>query len=347
MDHLTVSVTIPTYNRAHLIRRAVDSVLNQTKPGDEVIVVDDGSSDNTEEILKPYGDNIRYIRTVNSGAGAARNRGIQEARNTLVAFLDSDDEWMPGKLALQRQLMAARPDVLFAFSDIAITTRQGGIIRNYLRFWHNDPRSWDQILGKGEYYSQIVRLPEDCKDFKVHTGDLYAPLATAAYVATSTMLARRAESGDDLSFEEDVPTYEDWFCFARLARRGRAAYLDLETAWQHSHPGPRLTDADTLVTAETRLTVLERMWGQNSEYMAEHDAEYQAVVREQHLLRASCLISLGHTGEARQALRSATRPPLHYVLLAALPGILARELLRLRRAFRKILWWVIGKPESS
>ena len=114
---LSVSIVIPTYNRAHLVSRAVNSALQQCAPGDEVIVVDDGSTDSTGIVLAEFGERIRYIRKENGGAGAARNRGIREARNPLVAFLDSDDEWMPGKIELQRQFMQARPDVLFCFSD--------------------------------------------------------------------------------------------------------------------------------------------------------------------------------------------------------------------------------------
>ncbi len=103
-----------------MIRRAVDSVLAAISPGDEVIVVDDGSTDGTDEVIASYGDKIRYVRTPNGGAGKARNRGIAEARNPLVAFLDSDDEWMVDRLLLGRRLLQARPDILFCFSDLAL-----------------------------------------------------------------------------------------------------------------------------------------------------------------------------------------------------------------------------------
>jgi len=81
-----VSVVIPTYNRANMVGRAVESVLAAISPGDEVIVVDDGSNDGTEGVLKTYAGRIRYVRTSNGGAGKARNRGIEEARHPLVAF---------------------------------------------------------------------------------------------------------------------------------------------------------------------------------------------------------------------------------------------------------------------
>jgi glycosyltransferase involved in cell wall biosynthesis len=102
---LLVSVVIPTYNRAGTIARAVDSVLAQTWRPLEVIVVDDGSTDQTGEILADYGDRIRLIRQNNRGPGAARNTGIQAASGQIISFLDSDDIWLPDKTERQVNLL--------------------------------------------------------------------------------------------------------------------------------------------------------------------------------------------------------------------------------------------------
>ena len=103
----TVSVIIPTYNRAHLIGRAIQSVLNQTYQDFELFVVDDGSTDNTEEVIKSFRDErIRYIRhEKNKGGSAARNTGIKAARGKYIAFQDSDDEWLKDKLEKQVKAM--------------------------------------------------------------------------------------------------------------------------------------------------------------------------------------------------------------------------------------------------
>jgi glycosyltransferase involved in cell wall biosynthesis len=95
MDKPLVSVIVPAYNRAHTVSETIDSVLQQTYPNVEVIVVDDGSKDNTQEILRAYGARIRNIRQDNAGQMVARNRGIQEARGEIITFLDSDDLWLP------------------------------------------------------------------------------------------------------------------------------------------------------------------------------------------------------------------------------------------------------------
>jgi glycosyltransferase involved in cell wall biosynthesis len=93
-----VSVVIPTYNRADFICDAIDSVLSQTYKDYEIIVVDDGSTDNTREVLKKYGDQIKYIYQENKRQGAARNNGIKHSTGEYIALLDSDDMWLPHKL---------------------------------------------------------------------------------------------------------------------------------------------------------------------------------------------------------------------------------------------------------
>jgi len=107
----SVSVVIPTFNRARYLREAVESMLVQVGAADEVIVVDDGSTDETPELLATYGDRVRVVRTSNGGLGAARNVGIAAARNTWVAFHDSDDVARANRLALRREWVVRRPDL--------------------------------------------------------------------------------------------------------------------------------------------------------------------------------------------------------------------------------------------
>jgi glycosyltransferase involved in cell wall biosynthesis len=96
-----VSVIMPAYNTARYIREAIDSVLDQDYPSKELIVIDDGSTDGTLEVLRSYGDRITLIEQRNQGSAVARNAGLAAARGECIAFLDSDDIWLPGKLRLQ------------------------------------------------------------------------------------------------------------------------------------------------------------------------------------------------------------------------------------------------------
>ncbi len=118
MTHPEVSVIIPTYNRARYVTKAIDSVLAQTCPDHEIIVVDDGSTDDTQAVLQPYASRIRILTQKNSGPSAARNAGIQAARGRWIAFLDSDDEWLPGKLAAQLADLEKRPDLIAHFTNV-------------------------------------------------------------------------------------------------------------------------------------------------------------------------------------------------------------------------------------
>src|SRR5882672_407459 len=119
-----VSVIIPTYNRAAVVGAAIESVLDQTYRDFEVIVVDDGSTDETPATLNRYADRIRVVRQTNAGAAAARNRGIAASRSALIAFQDSDDLWLPHKLERQVALMQrAGPLVPCCLSNIALGPR--------------------------------------------------------------------------------------------------------------------------------------------------------------------------------------------------------------------------------
>ena len=105
-----VSVIIPTYNRAAFLGEAIDSVLSQTYTQFELIVVDDGSTDATAELLRQYGGKISVLHTGHGGPSAARNRGITAARGKYLAFLDSDDVWLPGKLRSQMLFFQEHPE---------------------------------------------------------------------------------------------------------------------------------------------------------------------------------------------------------------------------------------------
>ena len=113
MDTPAVSVVIPAYNRAKYVVEAVESVMQQehTHPGHEVIVVDDGSSDETSEVLAPFGSRIRYVFQENAGQGAARNHGLRLARGEWVLFLDSDDALLPGALSGMLACVAGRAEI--------------------------------------------------------------------------------------------------------------------------------------------------------------------------------------------------------------------------------------------
>ena len=97
-EHIRISAVIPTYNRGHIVGRAIESALAQEYAPSEVIIIDDGSNDRTLQVVETYGHRVRYVHQANAGVSASRNRGIREAEFEWIAFLDSDDYWLPGHL---------------------------------------------------------------------------------------------------------------------------------------------------------------------------------------------------------------------------------------------------------
>ena len=205
MPDLTVSIVIPTYNRAHLLERALSSAVSECKPGDEVIVVDDGSTDNTEAVIRAFSRYARYLIGEHRGAGAARNAGIRAAAGDLVAFLDSDDEWIPGKLSWQRTVLERFPNILFLFSDFGRITRTNERLSHELSTLLGDIWSWDDILGPGIASATIAGMPSSAPPFMLYVGRLYETLIRNWCVITPTVVVRRVEAGDALHFAETSP----------------------------------------------------------------------------------------------------------------------------------------------
>lgn len=337
MHRLPVSVVLPTWNRAALLPRAVASALAAMAPGDELVVADDGSTDATEEALAPFRDRIVHVKGPHAGAGATRNLGIATARHPLVAFMDSDDEWTPDALALRRAVVEARPEVVFAFTDLSSVDSSGTRVERNLANWHRDPRPWSEILGPGVPFSTLAPLPKGRADFAVNVGNLYEAEMSRSYVSTITLLVRKDLAGDALRFPTDLASLEDWETIGRLAGKGPVAYLDATTATQYGHSGPRLTAIDPLRLAESRLRLLSRVWGSDPEFLSDpaRKAAFEATVAEQHRVCAHRLIALGRPREAREEIRAAGGAPFSDRVLATLPGPLLRLAARFRSGVRR------------
>jgi glycosyltransferase involved in cell wall biosynthesis len=142
-----ISVVVPTYNRSHLIRETLDAILAQTHAPHEIIVVDDGSTDDTRTVLASYGERIRAISIANSGDLVARNTGLRIAQGHLVAFCDSDDLWMPGYLAEMSAQWRAEPRLLSCYSDFR--TLQDGNLSAYSKFQSAPIGFWSGLRATG------------------------------------------------------------------------------------------------------------------------------------------------------------------------------------------------------
>lgn len=164
MEEPLVSVVIPVFNRAHTLRRAIESVLTQDVASWELIVVDDGSTDGSPDIPDSFGDaRIRSIRhEINRGAAAARNTGVEAARGRYIAFLDSDDEWLPGKLRAQIGVLEGGPDAPQALCTGFLLHREETGRR--MKRWPKPEGTWFETILDGCYVSpgSTLMVRRDC-----------------------------------------------------------------------------------------------------------------------------------------------------------------------------------------
>lgn len=198
-----VTVAIPTYNRADLVAKAIDSVLSQDYTDREVIVVDNGSTDATQTVLAGYGDRIRVLARDNLGRAGGRNEAILAARGDLIAFLDSDDEWLPGSLARRVQALDEYPDVGMVHGHVAVIDEHG-----------------QELDAVTERQRALARA------YHEH-GVTYAGYALRCMCLTSTTVVRRS-CFEQLGLYDPAIAVEDLDLYLRLALDSKILFLDGE-----------------------------------------------------------------------------------------------------------------------
>lgn len=204
-----VSVIIPTYNYAKFLPEAIDSVLNQTYQDVEIIIVDDGSTDNTKEIvgnyIQKYPNKVRYLYQKNQGPGAASNKGIIESKGEFIAILGADDIWLPEKLKMQMDLFEEFPVLGFVHTDYSLFNEK----RQMLNF----------------------KFGVKSKNF---SGYIFKYLLRECFIRTSTAIVKRECLNNVGLFEEILS--EDYDFWLRVSRKYKAGYIDKVLAMCREHP---------------------------------------------------------------------------------------------------------------
>lgn len=301
-DPPAVSVVIPTYERAAVLPRAVESVLGQSYGAWELLVVDDGSTDDTGILMEQYRDpRVRYLRQpVNRGVSAARNRGLREARGDWVALLDSDDEWMPEKLERQvRHLEGAGPEVGLVYCGVEDVDDRGVL--------------------------QVHR--------PAHRGRLHRELLleNVLHGGGSSVLLRREAVERVGSFDETLPAIEDWDYWLRVARLYRIDFIEKPLVRYHDGT----TDDRKSLDAARNLEARELFRKKHRRAMREEGVEVLFVLESSR----RALYWYGDRSRARRlalrAVRLAPRNPDGYrAFVRALPRPLHEGLAFLYRLVR-------------
>lgn len=207
----TVSIIIPTYNRAHLITRSIKSVLNQTFQDFEVIIIDDASTDDTENVIKNFKDlRIKYVKNeINKGAGASRNKGIKCSIGEYLAFQDSDDEWCPDKLEKQMEVFNKNgSDYCVVYTDMLRVFED-----DTMQYWHSPDVMYKKLLTK------------DKKEYQV------------AGIGIQSALIRRDCFEKVGLFDEELPRFIDLELFIRLASLYKFYHIEEPLVKYYSTPG--------------------------------------------------------------------------------------------------------------
>ena len=217
-----VSVIIPAYNCEKYIAATIDSVLAQTFPDLELVVIDDGSTDGTKDVVQQYDARVRYFYQKNQGVSAARNRGIAESKGDYIAFLDNDDIWFPDKLELQVPIMEADPDVAMVFTD-GEKFNDVGVVEPTFKV----PLEQARLKG-GVLLNRITQMKTN--DGSVIRDNFYHDLFLKSFVFNSSVLIRKSCLDQVGIIDASLLINSDYDLWIRMALKYPLVYLNRVTA---------------------------------------------------------------------------------------------------------------------
>lgn len=262
-----VSVIIPAYNMADLTVRTVESVLKQTYENIEVIVIDDGSTDNTRERLASYTDRIKYIYKENGGACSARNMGIRLATGDYIGLLDCDDMYLPHKIEKSVNYLEKHPDFGFVHTPVYFIDENDTILRLYA-------------------------LPESRS-----TGWIVKKLLSRNFICNSTSVIRRSCFEKTGLFDEALFTHADWDISLRLAEKYKVGYISTPFTYYRKSTGYILKHLEQ--SKKEGLAVLQKAFERNPHLSTRLKKK---LVSDVYLRNAVGYLRIGSVNEAKDKL---------------------------------------------
>jgi len=207
VESAKVSAIVPVYNCAQYVGKAIESILSQTCPAHEIIVVDDGSTDATREALEPYKNSIIYIYQKNAGEPAARNTGIRHSGGDYIAYLDADDLWLPDKLQLQMECFRAHPEYALVYTDMTTFDDQG-VIECSVR------------ASRGRVY---------------RSGKIFPQLFRETLFGSGSVVLRKSAAEQVGGFDESFFVGSDYEMWLRMSRSFEFGYVDKPLLMYRQH----------------------------------------------------------------------------------------------------------------
>lgn len=303
----TVSVVLPTYNRAHTVRRAIDSVLSQSYEDFELIVVDDGSTDDTVAVVNSVSDDrVQYLRfPENRGANVARNAGIREADGEYIAFQDSDDTWRPKKLELQvaafDQAPASVGVVYTAYYRVDDGDRQYG------------PRGKETLAG--DIHEELLK-------------------GNGWFIPTAVTAVRRTCFDAVGLFDERLQRLQDWEMWLRLSKQYEFEFVDEPLVEKHMQQDEVSIRSDTAAFIDAMEMIL-------TEYRTEFQAHTDYLAQQQRQLGYQCIRDGRHLRGRHYFLRALQNDCSIISVGAALAGMAGPGSYRLIKKARKVFGQIL------
>jgi glycosyltransferase involved in cell wall biosynthesis len=305
-----VSVTLAVYNAAHVVAETIESVLAQTYPHVELIVVDDGSTDGSRKVIERYADRLVFVpKQMNERLAAGRNDGFRRAKGDLVAWIDHDDVWLPEKLALQVAFMERHPDCVVLATEFSAFDDQGFFERTHAAQYYRTIAE----LGLDGIFDE--RIAFDTRDvpylpagvppsIDVYVGRIYEKLIDGNCLHPPTAMMRRsavlAAGFCEQRFGNDV----DYEYLLRVAKQGRAAFMNHPLIRYRYSEGQLSSDRNMRAIALSRLTVLEEV--AKREPHRANDPSFRRRVASAHLFAAHVRAETERLPALRHLARSLT-----------------------------------------
>jgi glycosyltransferase involved in cell wall biosynthesis len=304
-----ISVIIPTFNRGSWLPETVGSVLAQTVPPLEILVVDDGSTDDTQAVCRQFPDPVRYIRQDNAGVGAARNRGAAEARGEWLAFLDSDDLWPADKLEVQLAALEAT-GADWSITGCEMVDRRGHRLDGAQGFQRAFPVFRDRGVAPAAFFAQHLTAGEVTAAGRSHSvfhGSAFVALFYGNFASPATAMMRRDLFHEAGRFDESFRVAEDTEFFHRLSARARVVIVMTPLLlWRTGH-APSLVSSDLEESIRNALCSLDRAAGLLAPLDERARSAYLAGRRSLWSRLAYWQLSVLDTRGARATLREARR----------------------------------------
>jgi len=250
-----VSIIIPTYNYGHFLVKCIDSVLNQTYSNIEIILVDDGSTDNTNEIIHTkYKNKVKYIYQENKGASVARNKGIDIARGEYLSFLDADDFFIPTSIEDRLNILQNNKEIGWVYSKWQYVDTEGNIIEK---------------ASQNASFAYNKRL----------RGNIFINMLSGTLINTSAVLIKRSCVEDAGGFDERLPAFQDYDFWLRVSHRHLVEYLDKVTVYMTVH---RRSISSTQPPYPARAIINKKIEKNYGDYLDELGIRWRQIKAAEH-----------------------------------------------------------------